>query len=182
MDADRSIPRRRFVSLAGPPCLAALAGCTDDGEGDGNETEEGDENETGGAADDGATAGDENESAVVDEEEALPEIEGTNLFVEVVDEEEESPVPGATVTVTGGAYDAEEFETDAGGTVILQDVEPGDYLIGATTEAGGDETDVSVAEGEDANVSLAVPVAMDDGEDEDGASGDANETEDGDDA
>jgi hypothetical protein len=175
MDADRSIPRRRFVSLAGPLCLAAFAGCTDDEEE--NETEEADENESGGAAENGTTAGDENESAVVDEEEELPEIEGTNLFVEVVDEEGESPVPGATVTVAGGAYDEEEFETDASGTVILQDVEPGDYRLVAMTEAGEDEADVSVAEGEDANVSLEVPVVMEDDADEDGADGNANETD-----
>lgn len=176
MDADRSIPRRRFVSLAGPLCLAALAGCTDEKEADENETEGGDENESGGGAENGTTAGDENESAVVDEEEELPEIEGTNVFIEVVDEGD-VPVPGATVIVTGGAYDEREFETDASGTVILQDVEPGDYLIVATTEAGEDEAEISVAEGEDANVSLAVPVAMEEDEDEDGPDGDANETD-----
>lgn len=155
MEPERSIGRRRFVSRAGALCLLALAGCTDDGEDadDGaNATEDDGENGT----EAGIEAGDENETEAVEEEPPAPEIEGANVFVEVVDGEG-TPIPGATVTVTGGTYDGATFETDAGGGVILQDVELGEYVIAATTDAGEDERTVSIEEEEDAHVTLRVP-------------------------
>lgn len=143
MAYDRSIPRRRFVSVAGAAGLGVLAGCANDeaGEGEGDET---------------APDGDAHEE--VEDEEAVPEVEGTNVFIEVVDEEDETPVPGVTVTVSGGGYEDAAFETDPDGGVILQDVEPGEYTITATTGEGGDEESFSLQEGEDANVTLEVPV------------------------
>lgn len=169
MEPERSIGRRRFVSRAGALCLLALAGCTDDGEDGGDEnadnevnaTEDGD-GENGTKA--GIEAGDENETEAVNEEPPVPEIEGANVFVEVVDGEG-TPVPGATVTVTGGTYDGATFETDAGGGVILQDVEPGEYVIAATTDAGEGERAVSIEEEEDAHVTLTVPTPVENGED-----------------
>jgi hypothetical protein len=137
----RSIPRRRVVSLAGAG-LAALTGCTDDGAGP-DDADEGDETEPEG---------------VEDDEEALPEAEGTNVLVEVVDEEDGTPVPGVVVTVTGGGFDGEEFETGPDGGVVLRDVEPDDYTFAAATGEGDDEETVSIEEGEDATVTLAVPV------------------------
>lgn len=137
MARDRSLPRRRVVSLAGVVALAVLTGCTDDG------VEEGDETEPEG---------------VEDDEEALPEVEGANVFVEVVDEEDGTPVPGVVVTVTGGGFDGEEFETDPDGGVVLRDVEPDDYTFAAATGEGDDEERVSIEEGEDETVTLAVPV------------------------
>lgn len=183
MEPERSIPihRRRFVSRAGAIGLAALAGCTDGGDGDGSDEDAVGDDENAGEAngdgengtEEGIEAGDENETAAVEEEPPAPEIEGTNVFVEVVDGEG-TPVPGATVTVTGGTYDGASFETNAGGGVILQDVEPGEYVIAATTDAGEDERTVPVEEGEDAYVSLAVPTPGVEGNERDGERG--NET------
>jgi hypothetical protein len=155
MGRDRTIPRRRVVSLAGAG-LAALAGCTDDGTGtdDGVGDEAEDDEDDG---DDETAPGGEDHDEVEDEE-ALPEAEGTNVLVEVVDEEDGTPVPGVVVTVTGGEFDDEVFETDPDGTVVLQDLEPDDYTFAAATEEGEDEETVSLGEGEDATVTLAVPV------------------------
>lgn len=150
MARPRSVPRRRFVSLASAAALGTLAGCpgTDAGQGDGanapadrNDTDGGDETET--------DPGDEG---------GVPDVEGTNLFIEVVDDEG-VPVPGATVTITGGEYAGQEFETDPGGGVVLRDVEPGEYTITARTDEGEDRREISLEEGEDANVTLTVPVS-----------------------
>lgn len=141
----RSIPRRRFVSLASVAAVGTLAGCpgTDDaGRDDGADDEPGDRNDAG------------NETTDPDEG-GVPDVEGTNVFVEVVDGEG-VPVPGVTVTVTGGTYDGEEFETDSGGGVILQNVDPGEYTITATAEGSEDERTVSLEEGEDAHLTLSV--------------------------
>lgn len=177
MEPERSIGRRRFVSRAGALCLLALAGCTDDGEDAVSDGENAGEADGENGTEEGIEAGDENETEAVEEEPPAPEIEGTNVFVEVVDGEG-TPVPGATVTVTGGTYDEAAFETSAGGGVILQDVEPGEYVITATTDAGEDERTVSIEEGEDAHVSLAVSTSGVEGNERGGESG--NET--GDDA
>lgn len=156
----RSIPRRRFVSLASAAVVVALAGCpgTDDAErDDGADEESADHND----ADGGNETTDPDEGGV-------PDVEGTNVFVDVVDGEG-VPVPGVTVTVTGGEYDGEEFETGPGGRVILRDVDPGEYVLAATIEEGGDERTVSIEEGEDANVTLSVPASADHGEGDESA-------------
>lgn len=159
----RSIPRRRFVSAASAAALGALAGCpgTDEaGSDDGAENGSDGRNATDDNVSDGDDGSDDGNGTDPDDEGSVPDVEGTNLFVEVVDGEG-VPVPGVTVTVSGGDYDGEEFETGPGGRVILQDVEPGEYVLAATVENGGDERTVSIEEGEDANVTLSVPASAD---------------------
>lgn len=160
MARGRSIPRRRVVSLASAAVIGAFAGCpgTDDAEQD-------DADEESEGNDDTADGG--NETTDPDEG-GVPDVEGTNVFVDVVDGEG-VPVPGVTVTVTGGEYDGAEFETGPGGRVILQDVEPGEYTLAATTEDGGDERAVLLEEGEDASVTLSVPATADRGDGNEGA-------------
>lgn len=70
-------------------------------------------------------------------------MEGTNVFVEVVDGEG-VPVSGVTVTVTGGEYDGQEFEIGPGGRAILQDVDSSEYVLAATIEESEDECTLSV--------------------------------------
>lgn len=126
--------RRGFVALAGAIAGGALAGCTDVGSGaDPGEVEE--EPADGGEA---------------------RELEEANVFVEVVDGTGVA-VPGAAVTVDGGTYDEEEFETDPEGSVVLQGVEPDEYVVTASNDEGEDEAEFSVEPGEEREVSLELP-------------------------
>ncbi|MFC6906034.1 carboxypeptidase-like regulatory domain-containing protein [Halalkalicoccus tibetensis] len=142
MERERT-SRRGFVALAGTTAGAALAGCT----GGGGGTDPGEVEEE--PADGGETR----------------EIEGANVFIEVVDGNEVA-VPGATVTVDGGTYDDEEFETDPEGTVVLQGVEPGEYTVTASNDEGEDEAAFSIEAGEDREISLELPAEPEDEPDE----------------
>ncbi len=137
--------RRLFVSTAGG--LAALAGCTDDEDGSEENGDEGENDEVGEPSADessgydgddedyGEGGGENGEQGSQAGEETL-DVEGTNLFVRVVDGERIA-IEGATVTITGGAFDGEAFETDADGRVIQRNVEPGEYTV--TASVGGEE-------------------------------------------
>lgn len=126
--------RRGFVALAAG-VGAALAGCTGDGRRGADPGEVEEEPADGGEA---------------------RELEGTNVFIEVVDGKGVA-VPGAAVTVDGGTYDGEEFETAPGGSVVLRGVEPGDYVVTASNDEGEAEAEFSVEEGEEREVTLELP-------------------------
>lgn len=177
MRLERYIPRRRVLVATIGPALASLAGCTDDENGNGDDSDDGSEEEGGTEreeaeeeteADEGGDESGE-EHGEPEGEDDLPNVEGTNLFVRVVDGEG-AAIEGATVTVSGGAFDAEEFETDADGRVIEQGVEPGEYTVTASVDDEETETEFTLAEGDDESVTLTLPVAGDE------ESGDGNES------
>lgn len=190
MDPERS-SRRRFLGLTGALAVAALAGCTDDenDENDGNGEENGSEEGAGREGGDEETEADESgsesgaEHGDSETEDDLPNVEGTNLFVRVVNGEG-AAIEGATVTVSGGAFDAEEFETDADGRVIEQGVEPGEYTVTATVDGEEAEESFTLSEGDDESVTLTLPLAGAEGEESDdggenGSNGTATNESDG---
>lgn len=175
MRLERYIPRRRVLVATIGPALASLAGCTDDENGNGDDSDDGSEEEGGTEreeaeeeteADEGGDESGE-EHGEPEGEDDLPNVEGTNLFVRVVDGEG-AAIEGATVTVSGGAFDAEEFETDADGRVIEQGVEPGEYTVTASLDDEEAETEFTLGEGDDESVTLTLPVAGDEGDGGDG--------------
>ncbi|MCL7416561.1 MAG: carboxypeptidase-like regulatory domain-containing protein [Halalkalicoccus sp.] len=182
MTPERHGSRRRFLGLAGALGVAALAGCTDeessgngDGEGNGGEeaASEGTEENTE-ADESGSESGAEHGNP--ESENDLPNVEGTNLFVRVVDGEG-AAVEGATVTVTGGAFDAEAFETDADGRIIEQGVEPGEYTVTAALDGEEAEESFTLSEGEDESIALTLPLAGAEGEEaDDGGENEGNGT------
>lgn len=181
MRLERYIPRRRVLVATIGPALASLAGCTDDENGNGDDGDEDGSEEEGEADREGAeeeTEADEGDAESGEEhgepegEDDLPNVEGTNLFVRVVDGEG-AAIEGATVTVSGGAFDAEEFETDADGRVIEQGVEPGEYTVTASLDDEEAETEFTLGEGDDESVTLTLPVA---GDEESGDGNESNET------
>lgn len=144
MIPERSITRRRFSALTGiGVAIAALAGCTEDEGDDGNGSDEAENGDGGGPTTDenGEGGGDDEDyegegtDGEREDEDALT-VEGTNLFVRVVDGERIA-IEGATVTIAGGAFDGEERETDADGRVIELGVESGEYTV--TVSTGGEE-------------------------------------------
>lgn len=135
--AHEPVGRRRFVALAGALASGALAGCTGGGDDPGEVEEE--------PADGGEAR----------------ELEEANVFIEVVDGTGVA-VPGADVTVDGGTYDDEEFETDPEGSVVLQGVDPGDYVVTASNDEGEDAAAFSIEAGEEREVTLGLPAEPED--------------------
>lgn len=161
MIPERSVTRRRFTTLISGLGAATLAGCMDeggeDGEGDGDGGEENDSDGSGESENAGQNGDGE------DGEQDVPNVEGTNVFVRVVDAEE-AAIRGATVTITGGSLDGEEFETDVDGRVIQQDVEPGEYTVTATTDGEGQEEKFTLEKGDDENLTFTFPASSEGGE------------------
>jgi Carboxypeptidase regulatory-like domain len=181
MDPERS-SRRRFLGLTGALAVSALAGCTDDesdgnGGGEENGSEEGARREGTGENTEADESGSESgaEHGNPESENDLPNVEGTNLFVRVVDGEG-AAIEGATVTVTGGAFDAEAFETDADGRVIEQGVEPGEYTVTAALDGEEAEESFTLSEGDDESIVLTLALAGAEGEGEEVDDGGENES------
>lgn len=154
MEPERHSTRRRFVTLASGLGITALAGCMDgqNGGGEGNETDgEGDDN--------GSTPEARNEP---------PNVEGTNLFVRVVDGEG-AAIEGATVTITGGTLDGEEFETDPDGRVIRRNVEPGEYTVVAAVDEREDGEEITIETDDDATLTFEFPAPSDENENGNGS-------------
>ncbi|MDL5362268.1 carboxypeptidase-like regulatory domain-containing protein [Halalkalicoccus sp. NIPERK01] len=180
MDPERHGTRRRVLGLIGALGVASLAGCTDDedeptdGEGDGEDggsegtgpKETGEESE---ADETGAESGEEH-GAPEDGGGGSPNVEGTNLFVRVVDGEG-AAIEGAVVRITGGSLDGEEFATDADGRVIRRNVEPGEYTVTASVGDREDERRATVEEGDDEALTFTFSAASEGGED--GSNGNA---------
>lgn len=148
------IGRRRFVALTAGLGAAGLAGCADDAGSDEPEPDEsGDESD-----------GEEPDRSPEDEDEEdgeLPALEGTTVSIEVVDPAG-TAVPGAMVTVTGGEYNERAFETDADGTVVLREIEPGEYAVTTTDDEGEDRAEFTLEAGEEVEVTLELPAGPED--------------------
>lgn len=155
MIPERRTTRRRFTALLSGLGVATLAGCLDDGGEDGEGGGNGEE-------DNGSSEGTGDNETGDDGEGDVPNVEGTNVFVRVVDGEG-AAIPGATVTITGGGFDGEEFETDVDGRVIQQNVEPGEYTVTATADGAERAEEFSLEKGDDENLTFTFSASSEDG-------------------
>ncbi|ADJ14175.1 carboxypeptidase-like regulatory domain-containing protein [Halalkalicoccus jeotgali] len=174
MNPERHPSRRRF--LAGLAVAATLAGCADENGSTGGGDEGGEE---GGADDESAEDPEgDNESGAghgAPEDGGL-DVEGTNLFVRVVDGTGLA-IEGATVTVSGGAIEDESFTTDADGRVIRRGVEPGEYAVTAAVGDREDRREVSLAADDDESLTFTFETAPSEGGDTGSSTGNESGTD-----
>lgn len=137
MSTEPAVDRRTFVAGATAVGLFSIAGCTNDPQ---------EEDEQGGSPqDEGNRPADEG-----------GEGETTTLRV-TVETEDGDPIEGATVAIEGEEYQ-DERETEPDGTVLFEDIGPGQYSIDATAEEYGTaESGVDLEGGESEEIELTLP-------------------------